>query len=179
MLQLISLYQLIDSLIINHAIHHQSIIKNHIFTISEPLGAAGLPPPRSASMEQMKQQQQQKSQGQGRVKVIMSQKYNNPLMLYSADNVIDTFSTQVGSILQDYQQWPSKVEFGSEKYCETRALDWTLGCIYNDVVLHYLKYFASAGIFYLILCLQIFLHIFPVYSTYCSTQQFFFRFIPN
>ena len=85
-------------------------------------------------MEQMKQQQQ-RSQGQGRVKVIMSQKYNNPLKLYSADNVIDTFSTQVGSILQDYQQWPYKVdssatripqfaEFGSEKYNETGVLDF-------------------------------------------------------
>lgn len=89
----------------DHAIPQSRTFKRlqNFMENNQPLGAAGLPPPRSASMEQMKQQQQ-KSQGQGRVKVIMSQKYNNPLMLYSADNVIDTFSTQVGSILQDYQQ---------------------------------------------------------------------------
>jgi hypothetical protein len=65
-------------------------------------GASGLPPPRSATMEQMRQQrqrQQPQAPGSQRVKVFMPQQYNSPMGMYSAHNVLETFTAQAESML--------------------------------------------------------------------------------
>lgn len=81
----------------------QSVMHNE-----EPAaGVAGLPPPRSAAMEQMRrerQQQQQWQQPAGRVKVFMPQQYNSPMGMYSAHNVLETFTAQAESMLDTLEK---------------------------------------------------------------------------
>jgi hypothetical protein len=92
----------------------QSVMEN-----DEPYaGVAGLPPPRSATMEQMKREGAFQRHPQfpaplpgssgappgSRVKVIMPQKYNSPLAMYSADNVLETFTAQAESMLNNIEQ---------------------------------------------------------------------------
>jgi len=73
-------------------------------------GVAGLPPPRSATIEQMRRQQQQQQQwqqpavGSGRVKVFMPQQYNSPMGMYSAHNVLETFTAQAESMLDTLEK---------------------------------------------------------------------------
>lgn len=76
----------------------QSVMHNE-----EPAaGVSGLPPPRSATMEHWRhQQQQQQAAGGQRVKVFMPQQYNSPMGMYSAHNVLETFTTQAESLLHN------------------------------------------------------------------------------
>jgi len=70
-------------------------------------GVAGLPPPRSAALEQMRRQQQQwqpAGAGSGRVKVFMPQQYNSPMGMYSAHNVLETFTAQAESMLDTLEK---------------------------------------------------------------------------
>jgi len=70
-------------------------------------GVAGLPPPRSATMEQMRRQQQQPASAAGsggRVKVFMPQQYNSPMGMYSAHNVLETFTAQAESMLDTLEK---------------------------------------------------------------------------
>lgn len=55
-------------------------------------GAAALPAPRSASLDQMKMHRQ-------RVKIFMPQTYNSPMGMYSAHNVLESFTAQADSAL--------------------------------------------------------------------------------
>jgi hypothetical protein len=53
-------------------------------------------------MEQMRQQrqrQQPQAPGSQRVKVFMPQQYNSPMGMYSAHNVLETFTAQAESML--------------------------------------------------------------------------------
>jgi len=74
-------------------------------------GVAGLPPPRSAAVEQMRRQQQYQQQwqpatgGSGRVKVFMPQQYNSPMGMYSAHNVLETFTAQAESMLDTLERY--------------------------------------------------------------------------
>lgn len=96
----------------------QSVMEN-----DEPYaGVAGLPPPRSATMEQMRREgafqrhpqfpaplpgssySSSGSPAGSRVKVIMPQQYNSPLAMYSADNVLETFTAQAESMLNNMEQ---------------------------------------------------------------------------
>ena len=72
-------------------------------------GVAGLPPPRSAAMEQMRRERQQHQWppaggASGRVKVFMPQQYNSPMGMYSAHNVLETFTAQAESMLDTLEQ---------------------------------------------------------------------------
>lgn len=85
----------------------QSVMHNE-----EPAaGVSGLPPPRSAAMEQMKRQQQPAASQ--RVKVFMPQQYNSPMGMYSAHNVLETFTAQAGTMLDniDRRQPPPGQEY--------------------------------------------------------------------
>lgn len=82
----------------------QSVMHNE-----EPAaGVSGLPPPRSATMEHIKHQQQYHgasgSGGGQRVKVFMPQQYNSPMGMYSAHNVLETFTAQAGSMLDNLER---------------------------------------------------------------------------
>jgi hypothetical protein len=80
----------------------QSLMSNE-----EPYaGPQGMPPPRSASMEQWKREQIEKHQAPPRVKVFMPMEYNTPMGLYSAENIMDTFQSQaeVQLATMDHQQ---------------------------------------------------------------------------
>lgn len=78
----------------------QSVMHNE-----EPAaGVAGLPPPRSATMEQMRRQQQWQPAGSERVKVFMPQQYNSPMGMYSAHNVLETFTAQAESMLDTLEK---------------------------------------------------------------------------
>lgn len=89
-------------------------------------GVAGLPPPRSAAMEQMKREGSSQrppsfpaplpasyssSPSGSRVKVFMPQKYNSPLAMYSADNVLETFTSQAENLLSNLER---KQNYGPE-----------------------------------------------------------------
>lgn len=65
-------------------------------------GVAALPPPRSAVMERMKRNGSFGSSP--RVKVLMSQKYNSPMGMYSANNVIETFAVQAETALETLEK---------------------------------------------------------------------------
>lgn len=65
-------------------------------------GVAALPPPKSAAMERMKHDGSFGSSP--RVKVLMSQKYNSPLGMYSANNAIETFAAQAESALETLEK---------------------------------------------------------------------------
>ena len=67
-------------------------------------GAAGLPPPRSAAMERMKREGSGGAGSSPRVKVLMSQKYNSPLGMYSAKNFIETFAVQAENALETLEK---------------------------------------------------------------------------
>jgi len=60
-------------------------------------------------MEQMRRQQQHQQQwqpavGSGRVKVFMPQQYNSPMGMYSAHNVLETFTAQAESMLDTLEK---------------------------------------------------------------------------
>jgi len=59
-------------------------------------------------MEQMRRQQQQQQQpaaaASGRVKVFMPQQYNSPMGMYSAHNVLETFTAQAESMLDTLEK---------------------------------------------------------------------------
>jgi len=56
-------------------------------------------------MEQMRrEQQQQQWQPGGRVKVFMPQQYNSPMGMYSAHNVLETFTAQAESMLDTLEK---------------------------------------------------------------------------
>jgi hypothetical protein len=57
-------------------------------------------------MEQMKRERggRHPSGGGGRVKVFMPQQYNSPLGMYSADNVLETFTAQADAMLDNIER---------------------------------------------------------------------------
>ncbi|KAI0217166.1 hypothetical protein LSAT2_030934 [Lamellibrachia satsuma] len=66
---------------------------------SEPrAGVFGLPPPRSAAYEKMKEEQANKFPT-ARVRVFMPQSYNCPVGLYSPQNVVHTFQDQAEQVI--------------------------------------------------------------------------------
>jgi len=75
-----------------------------LVAVEPAAGVAGLPPPRSATMEQMRRQQQWQPAGSGRVKVFMPQQYNSPMGMYSAHNVLKTFTAQAESMLDTLEK---------------------------------------------------------------------------
>jgi hypothetical protein len=95
----------------------QSVMQND----ERAAGAAGLPPPRSASMEQMKREKahQKMSAQPGRVKVFMPQQYNSPIGMYSADNVLETFTAQAQNILMG----ESRDDYGDGCYGNSYGTD--------------------------------------------------------
>ena len=66
-------------------------------------GSAGLPPPRSVYMDRFREQQAAQRGGADspRVRVLRAQQYNNPMGLYSAPNVMDTFQSQTSALLDE------------------------------------------------------------------------------
>jgi len=61
-------------------------------------------------MEEMRRQQQWQpaggaSAGGGRVKVFMPQQYNSPMGMYSAHNVLETFTAQAESMLDTLEKF--------------------------------------------------------------------------
>jgi type II secretory pathway pseudopilin PulG len=77
----------------------QSVMENE-----EPYaGAEGLPGPRSASKEQLRHNMEA-SRGSPRVKVLMAQKYNTPLGMYSAENVIESFAVHTETALESIER---------------------------------------------------------------------------
>ena len=58
----------------------------------------GLPPPRSAAYEKMKEEQANKFPT-ARVRVFMPQSYNCPVGLYSPQNVMHTFQDQAEQVI--------------------------------------------------------------------------------
>lgn len=76
-----------------------------IVNFTEPhAGSAGLPPPRSAAMEQWKADQAAKRQSP-RVQVFMPQSYNTPLGLYTTENIMNTFQQQAGAHMDQMDQY--------------------------------------------------------------------------
>ena len=70
------------------------------------MGVQGLPPPRSATMERMKEEWNQNhpsAAAKQRVKVFMPQQYNNPMSLYSAPNVVETFAAQAEGLMNEIE----------------------------------------------------------------------------
>jgi len=56
-------------------------------------------------MEEMRRQQQwAPSASSGRVKVFMPQQYNSPMGMYSAHNVLETFTAQAESMLDTLEK---------------------------------------------------------------------------
>ena len=75
-----------------------------MFIFLEPYaGSSGLPPPRSAAMEEWKRQEAAKRDSP-RVKVFMPQSYNTPLGLYATENVLDSFQKQAGAAMDQMDQ---------------------------------------------------------------------------
>jgi len=70
-----------------------------LLAVEPAAGVAGLPPPRSAALEQMRRQPS------GRVKVFMPQQYNSPMGMYSAHNVLETFTAQAESMLDTLEKY--------------------------------------------------------------------------
>ena len=60
----------------------------------------GLPPPRSAEMEKIKEETAHQNP-KARVKVFMPQQYNSPMGMYSAENVLESFQTQAEGYFDD------------------------------------------------------------------------------
>jgi len=80
----------------------QSVMHNE----SPSAGDLALPPPRSAAIEQMRRDQAagRRHPSGGRVKVFMPAQYNSPLGMYSADNVLETFTAQAESMLDNIER---------------------------------------------------------------------------
>jgi len=75
-------------------------IDDAVCCVEPAAGVEGLPPPRSAAIEQMHRQHP----APGRVKVFMPQQYNSPMGMYSAHNVLETFTAQAESMLDTLEQ---------------------------------------------------------------------------
>jgi len=88
----------------------QSLMQNE-----EPYaGSSGLPPPRSASMEEWKRQEQAKRDSP-RVKVFMPQTYNTPLGLYTTENIMDSFQKQAGAAMDQMDQYEPDTVSGAQR----------------------------------------------------------------
>lgn len=83
----------------------QSVMSNE-----EPgAGAAGLPPPRSAEKERLKRDGSAASSP--RIKVLVSQKYNSPMGMYSANSVIESFAAHAETVLETLEKQHQPPEY--------------------------------------------------------------------
>ncbi|KAK2189613.1 hypothetical protein NP493_101g06019 [Ridgeia piscesae] len=75
-----------------------SVVVLHALSVEPRAGVFGLPPPRSAAYEKMKEEQARKFPTD-RVRVFMPQSYNCPVGLYSPQNVMHTFQDQAEQVI--------------------------------------------------------------------------------
>jgi hypothetical protein len=81
------------------------MLQNIMHNESPSAGDLALPPPRSAALEQMRREQgNRRHPSGGRVKVFMPPQYNSPLGMYSADNVLETFTAQAENMLDTIER---------------------------------------------------------------------------
>ena len=75
-----------------------------IYSLTEEYsGVSGLPPPRSLEQERWKEEYARQHPG-ARVRVFVPQKYNSPMDLYSAPNVVDSFQQQATGYFEELER---------------------------------------------------------------------------